>query len=131
MSRLIDHIAEMRNPLTYGIDIVSGVRALGMRRTGRVMAQNLLMSTGVGAGLTVLGGAAVESVSFVDPAAVTMASPTAATEAVGLALGASVVAGVMQGVHQVSKEGEEVREAQTALRRDRRDTSERESRWLV
>ncbi len=101
----------MRNPFIYAVDIVGGLRALGLRGTRRTMVGNLVMSVGIGAGVTAVGAGAIEATSVVvdhgvaDP----LVGPQGA-ELVGVAMGASVIGGLLQGVHQVSKEGQEARE---------------------
>lgn len=124
MGVLVDRIAEMRNPVIYAVDVVGGMRSLGLSGSRRVMVRNMVMSGLVGAVVTAVGGGAVEAAAVVDPATVPSVLSPAGAELGALALAASLVGGVLQGVHQISKEGEAAR--QTHVGRTRRS-----SRWLL
>ncbi len=125
MAELIDRIAQMRNPLIYGVDIVGGMRSLGLRDTRRTLVGNITLNVGLGAGITVVGAGAVEATQVVDPGfAASVATPGTA-ELVGAALVVSGLGGLLQGVHQVSKAGQAAREARAGSRSSQR------SRWLL
>jgi hypothetical protein len=124
MGVLVDRIAEMRNPVIYAVDVVGGVRSLGFSGSRRVIVSNLVMSGVVGAVVTAVGGGAVEAATVVVPATVPSVLNSTGAEAGGICLAASVVAGLVQGVHQISKEGE-------AARRSRGRRTRRSSQWLL
>lgn len=128
MGALFEAITQMRHPLTYAIDIVSGVRTLGPRTTRRLIVTNVLMSVGVGSVLTGVGAGALEVSTLIDPATTAALSQPAVLEGGGIAMGMSAAAGVVQGLHQISKEGQAAREARARTQRARRA---RESEWLL
>ncbi len=128
MAGLVDRIAQMRNPLIYGVDIVGGLRALGLRGTRRTMVSSLALTVGIAGGVTAVGAGALEATDRVleHGVADTLVSPQSA-ELVGVVLGVSALAGVVQGIHQVSRAGQEARE----VRRERKRPRERRSQWLL
>lgn len=132
MGALYESITKMRHPLTYAIDVVGGVRVLGRARLRRVIAENVLLSSGVGGVVTAVGVGALEVSAFLDPAEAATLFRPATAEAVGFVLSMGVAAGLLQGMHQVSNEGQAARDAGQAARRNngRRDGGSRESGWL-
>ncbi len=110
MAGLVDRIAQMRNPFIYAVDIVGGLRALGLRGTRRTLVGNVAMSVGIGAGVTAVGAGAIEATGVVVDHGVadTLVGPQGA-ELVGVAMGISVLGGLIQSAHQISKEGQEAR----------------------
>ncbi len=93
------------------------------------MVGNLALSIGIASGVTAVGVGAVEATDLVldHGLADTLASPQSA-ELVGVALGVSALAGVVQGIHHVSKAGQEAREVR---RERRRHKGARRSGWLL
>lgn len=128
MPGLVDRIAQLRHPLTYVVDIVGGMRALGLRGTRRVVVSNVVMGVVVGSGVGAVGGAAVEALGVIEPQVSQAVTSQAALEYAGLTVGLSAAGGLVQGIHQVSKEGQAAREARAA---SRRDPSARRSQWLL
>lgn len=128
MAELVDRIAQVRNPLTYTLDIVGGLRSVGLRGTRRILVGTIAMSVGLGAGIIAVGAGAVEAAQVVDPGvAASVTTPGTAEQVgvvLGMVLGVSGVGGLLQGLHQVSKEGQVAREARAGSRRRHR------SHWL-
>jgi hypothetical protein len=108
---LLEGIASVRNPVRYGRDVLVGLHHAGPRGTRRMLLRQIGLSSGLGVSVTAVGAGGVALTRVAAPAAVHLQSllTPQVGESVILALALSAVAGLLQGTHRLSAEGQAVR----------------------